>query len=193
MKLNRRTGGALTRRKAIQFLAVSIIALLAAYDVRAEQYIYHFSGTISQFEFDNAGLIANSGLQLGSPVQYTFLVDFQSPGYVTHYDGSTEVLQDIPGPGEVGNLYVHFFFADFLGGDILRDEAAELLRPDGGWLSSHHGSFSDSAGSRMGNLVGGGVYYYVGVYQQQAGGFSMPPLPWGYVYGDPSVEQWEIG
>jgi hypothetical protein len=169
-----------------------MLVLNASDDLAAQGFYYHFSGRVSQIEFDDAGLIAASGLTIGSPVEYTFFVDFQRPGTVTHYDGNVEVLEDIPRPGEMGNVTAHFFYADFLGGSFLRDDAAEQLRPNNGWLDRNYGALFGAASSLSGTLVGGGVYHYVGVYQENIDG-GVPPLPWGYTFDDPSVQQWQIG
>ncbi|HEY4233404.1 MAG TPA: hypothetical protein VGM76_08250 [Lacipirellulaceae bacterium] len=116
------------------------LALFAAPTSKAQSLLYHFSGVVSQIESDDAGFVAASGLQLGSPVEYRFLVNFQSPGTITHYDGSIEALEDLPHPGDSGNTSIHYFYDDFLGGNFLHDDAAEQLRPANGWLESNYGS-----------------------------------------------------
>jgi hypothetical protein len=182
--------------KTTSFLAGLFIVgtLLSSSTLEANPLIYQFSGRVSQIDFDNAGLVAASGLQIGSPVEYTYLVDFQKPGSVTHYDGSKEVLRDIPGPGEMGNIYAHFFFADLLHGTFIRDDAAEQLRLNGGSLENNYGGVFSGPGLYTGSLDGGGVLYDVSVYQSQADGMYPPfPSSWGYVYGDPSVEKWQVG
>jgi len=80
--------------------------LCAATRCEGQPLIYHFSVRVSEIEFDDAGLVSASGLQLGSSVEYTFAVDFGRPGTVTHYDGSVEVLQD---DGGRGSFYSQFF------------------------------------------------------------------------------------
>jgi hypothetical protein len=174
-------------------LLVTLGALGALTGLEAHPLLYHFSGRVSQIEYDDAGLVAARGLQLGSPVAYTYLVDFQRPGSITRYDGSIEVLEDIPRPGDFGNLTVHAFFADLLEGTFLRDDAAEQLRPPNGYLDVNAGLDSNSAGLVSGWLSGGGVLHHVSVYQQNVHGGFFFSLPWGYVYDDPTVQQWQVG
>jgi len=134
--------------KKMSFLAglFTFGTLLSSTALEAHPLLYHFSGRVSQIEFDNAGLVAARGLQIGSPVEYTYLVDFQKPGSVTRYDGSVEVLEDFPGPGEMGNIYQHFFFADLLQGTFIRDDAAEQLRPNNGQIDINYGSLFSGPG-----------------------------------------------
>ena len=171
-------------------LLSAVLLVIISNQSAAQGLIYHFSGSVSQIEFDDAGLVAASGLTIGSPVQYTFYVDFQSPGTVTHYDGSVEELQDLLS----GNNYAHFFYADFLGGNILRDDAAEQLRPNNGVLASDYGmSFGNPPNG--GAITSGGVYYSVGISKIHITNYILPQptLSWGQTYGDPFVEQWQIG
>lgn len=172
-----------------------MFGLGAFQSLAAQDLLYHFSGTVSQIETDAAGIIAARGLAVGSPVELTYRLNFGRPGTITHYDGSVEAFADIPGPGEMGNLSVHFFHADLVGGTFVWDEAAEQLRPPNGQLERNWGATIRAASAITGTLVGGGVNYYVDVHRENPGGGMSwpPPLPWGYTNEDPSVDLWQVG
>jgi hypothetical protein len=126
--------------------------------------IYHFSGQIKQIEYDDIGLIATKGLEIGSPVEYTFLVDFNRQATITHYDGSIEIVEDFPPPGWHGNLSTDIFYADFLGGDIFRDELASQTMPTWGAIKNIQGNFTIAPHLAMGSLNVNGNYYYLSIF-----------------------------
>jgi hypothetical protein len=160
----------------------------------ADPFLYRFSGQVSEILHDQGGMIAASGLTLGSPVEYRFLVDFDQPGIVTHFDGTTEVLEDLPRPGEMGNLTAHFFYAELLSGNVIKDPAAEQLRPPGGTLRTQHGMSSTDPASRLGVIVQGGVNYRISIAQQEAvGGIFLPTPPLRQLVDSPFVVDWKIG
>ncbi|MCC7373488.1 MAG: hypothetical protein IT581_02445 [Verrucomicrobiales bacterium] len=162
----------------------------------SESYQYTFSGGITALQQDDAGLISQAGLSLGSPVEYVYQIDFSSPGYVTHYDGSREILEDLPRPGEVGNLYAHHFSAQLVSGILLRDPEGEATRPPNGWLAGNYGIDLQAAGFKSGSLVTSGVLSYFAISLESADGFFPPledPLPWGYARGLVGVGFWKIG
>lgn len=183
----------------VRRVLVTVLALAVDQDflVRAsEPYRYTFSGAITALQQDDAGLISQAGLSLGSPVEYVYQVDFTSPGYVTHYDGSREILEDLPRPGDVGNLYAHYFAAQLVSGILLQDPEGEATRPPNGWLAGNYGIDLQAAGFQTGSLVTSGVLSYFAISLESADGFFPPledPLPWGYARGLVGVGSWEVG
>lgn len=167
----------------------------------AETLRLEFSGTIRSVSSDTAGLAEQLGQTVGAPVTAVWEVRLDQPAYVIHYDGQREVLEDLPRPGELGNISIHWFEASWIGGTRLLDPLAEALRPAGGTWERHVGSLDSSGGLRSAQLSGGGVNHTVGIlrYDSQGRQLGTPPigsageLPWGYAVGDPNPAGWAVG
>ena len=107
--------------KRISSVVVAFTAIFAlAGHVRAAPMYYTFDGTISAVT-DDAGIIADAGLALGSAVTYTLLVDFAADGTITYNGGRQESYSDI-----WSNDY---FFTDYVSGDA-------IWQKDGGYYNS---------------------------------------------------------
>jgi len=123
----------------------------------AAPLLYHFEGNISTVEYDDASLIAEQGLGVGSPVQYDFILDFDRPAEITHNDGTVEIRNDFVSPD--GSISTHYFFADFVGGQYLQDPIASKVIIPNGALKDTYGSYSKDSYLSMGSLSVWGSYY----------------------------------
>lgn len=89
---SRSLAGRLSQKKPIAFrsLAACVVVAIAAYGqkVAAAPYVYTFTGTVTSIPEDAAGIIADAGITVGTPVSMSFLVDFAEQGYVVLNDGS---------------------------------------------------------------------------------------------------------
>lgn len=148
------------------FLSVlTILGWIGIAPVSRAELVYKFSGYITQIESDSAGLIAASGLNVGSEINYAFSVDFNRQATVTHYDGRIEALEDIPRPGEQGNIYSDSFYADFLEGVFIKDNVASNMEWPNGTLKSNGGVFTTNPILATGFLYNFGGYYSMSLFK----------------------------
>ncbi|TPQ27010.1 hypothetical protein [Methylomonas koyamae] len=134
--------------------------------VSQAELVYKFSGHITQIESDSAGLIAAAGLSVGSDIHYAFSVDFNRQAVITHYDGSIEELEDLPRPGEQGNIYADLFYADFLEGVFIKDPVASTKQWPNGALKNDGGIYSTNPLYSSGSFFHVGGYYSMSVFRE---------------------------
>ena len=104
-------------KKFLLSLCLTIFILSLVCTVNAAQMYYTFEGTITVIN-DGAGIIADAGLELGSKVSYTFLIDVDMAGTYTKNDGTV-----YPAPIEDN------FYTDYISGSILQEK-------DGGYYNA---------------------------------------------------------
>jgi len=133
--------------------------------VSQAELVYRFTGHITQIESDSAGLLAAAGLSIGSDIHYAFSVDFNHQAVITHYDGSVEELEDLPRPGEQGNIYADLFYADFLEGVFIKDPVASNIQWPNGALKNDGGIYSTLPSFSSGSFFHDGGYYSMSVFR----------------------------
>ncbi|WFP51979.1 hypothetical protein PL263_08075 [Methylomonas sp. EFPC3] len=132
--------------------------------VSQAELVYKFSGHITLIESDSAGLIAAAGLSVGSDIHYAFSVDFNRQAVITHYDGSIEELEDLPRPGEQGNIYADLFYANFLEGVFIKDPVASTMQWPNGASKNDGGIYSTNPLFSSGSFFHDGGYYTMSVF-----------------------------
>ena len=110
--------------KRILWVLVGVLVFAVSGVAHADMpMLYSFEGTLSGVRGfgDNAGIIASSGLGIGSPLDYTFLVNFSSVGTMTLNDGTVVPYSD--------DSFADYFYADYLLGSALQQK-------DGGYFNA---------------------------------------------------------
>jgi len=118
-------------KKLIGCCLAMLLVLGMAGTVFAVPMYYTFEGAVTLI-MDNAGIIADAGLGLGSTTTYTFLLDFDADGSRSLNNGSIIPYVDKP-----TNDY---FYADYISGNALEEK-------DGG----SHNDATDVAEYNFGN------------------------------------------
>ena len=123
--------------KLISFVVITLL-LSAGGVAQAVPMYYTFEGTITVMS-DDAGIIADSGFELGSQVSYTFLIDFDIEGSYTLNSG--EII-------DVGDrINRDTFYGDYIEGSMLNEK-------DGGFYNAP----TDNAESNY------GIYNWLSLY-----------------------------
>ena len=104
------------KKKFLVVLFLLMIMLGVSGTVNAVPMYYTFEGLVSEITSDNAGIISDAGLIEGSPVTYTFLVDFDADGSWTDIDGNKHIISDDEANG------LDFFYTDYISGSALKAE-----------------------------------------------------------------------
>lgn len=115
-------------------LAVAALASGTGSAMAAPMY-YTFQGQITSIE-DHAGIIQDAGLQTGSSISYTFLVDTEMAGYLLLADGSLNY--DTVDPS------YDYFYSDLLSNPPIQDLNGGPLEYKS-WptfITEYHGSIS---------------------------------------------------
>ena len=104
------------KKKFLVVLYLLMIMIGVSGTVNAAPMYYTFKGFVSGITSYNAKIIENAGLIEGSPVTYTFLVDFGAGGTWTGIDGKKHIKSDDDANG------LDFFYADYISGSALKAE-----------------------------------------------------------------------
>jgi len=114
--------------KKLSILVFVLVFLLAGM-AHATPVYYTFEGTVTVIS-DEAGIIEDAGLSLGSSVSYTFLVDFDQPGTYTLNSGEV-----------VDHWDSDSFYCKFIGGSILSEKNGGYYNADSDVAESNHGHY----------------------------------------------------
>lgn len=105
---------------------------------------YTFEGSVTVIN-DGAGIIADSGMGLGSEVSYVFILDFDQTGSYTFNSGDVNFIG-----------WTTTFFADFISGDILLEKDGGYYNGLGDVAESNYGFYNYNSniytGSRNNNV-----------------------------------------
>jgi hypothetical protein len=105
------------------YLLLLLSNLIAAFMISSPVYavpmIYTFEGTLPANIKDDAGIIADAGLEAGSPVSYIVLIDFDQPGSYTLNDG---MVYTYPLIEDAGSTPIYYYYDDYLGGSALQEK-----------------------------------------------------------------------
>src|SRR3972149_5669529 len=107
------------RRISTLIAAFATVFALAGHAKAAPMY-YTFDGTVSSIDNDDAGIIADAGLSVGSLVTYRLIFDLAADGTYTRNNADVITRTD--------TASFDYFFTDYVSGDALQQK-------DGGYFN----------------------------------------------------------